>query len=80
MVLGKYDSDQITGAFVEWIGKSSRFPTAHDIVAIIDPSVLPLSESVYREVSKRGREQNFMTKDEQNFVNEFERREFAKIN
>jgi cell pole-organizing protein PopZ len=80
MVLEDYPFSTIRQAFIQHVKTSSCLPTPHDIIRLIDPSMEPLSESVYIRISNRMKDPSqWITPDERRYMQRFESRELRKI-
>jgi hypothetical protein len=80
MVLEDYPFSTIRQAFIQHVKTSSCLPTPHDIIRLIDPSMEPLSESVYIRISNRMKDPTqWITPDERRYMQRFESQELRKI-
>lgn len=79
-VLGHYPLETVKNAFLQHIKRSPNLPTPADIVNIIDPLPEELSPSMYVNIMKEctigGK---LLWGDKKRYVEEFERREMAKV-
>lgn len=79
-VLGGYPIEVVKNAFLQHIKRSSNLPTPADIMNIIDPLPEELSPSMYVSIMKEctigGK---LLWGDKKRYVEEFERREMAKV-
>ena len=80
MVLGKYSYNQFQTAISKYLSRNSDMPTPADIVNIIDPPQEELSSAMFiqimRDCTIGGK---LLWGDEKRYVDEFKRREMAKV-
>lgn len=80
MVLGKYSYNQFQNAMSKYLSRKADMPTPADIVNIIDPPQEELSSAMFiqimRDCTIGGK---LLWGDEKRYVDEFKRREMAKV-
>jgi hypothetical protein len=77
-ILSDYPMDSILMALKHYVMTKADIPTPADLRNIIDPPPLPLSGAVYIDIKKRGREDQFITRDEKEYCRKYEEQEMAK--
>ena len=81
LVLADCTIEEIRKAFIMHIARSPNLPTPHDIVALIDPTMQPLSQAMYIKLTKKQIPGNpySLTESEKRYIERFEANELRKI-
>ncbi len=80
LVLADYTIEAIRSAFIQHIRLRSRLPTPHDIAVLIDPSLEPLSQSMYIRICEKIKDGTvYVSPSEREYMRRFEKQELKKI-